>query len=78
MLEAIAGSSTLATFIGTQTRPAALSNHDLTLVKLRAPTPTYPHSLICHQDNAHPALAQLWAHAAATARRGETDTWSPG
>lgn len=43
------------------------------------PTPVYPHSLLWHRDNPHPALATLRAHLAATAvGHDDAGTWAPG
>lgn len=43
------------------------------------PTPVYPHSLLWHRDNPHPALATLRAHLAGTAAdQGTAGTWAPG
>ena len=78
MLAAIARSSTLATFMGAHTRPTSLSSFDLRLVTLREPTPAYPHSLIWHEDNTHPALALLRTHVDANACRASKDeSWTP-
>ncbi|MEU4562736.1 hypothetical protein AB0F72_30530 [Actinoplanes sp. NPDC023936] len=33
---------------------------------MTGPTPVYPHSLLRHRDNRHPALAALRDHLAAT------------
>lgn len=78
MLKAIAASSTLATFMGAHTRPSGLSTLDLKAVPLRDPTPIYPHSLLWHADNLHPALALLREHVEAWARRAtDGDVWAP-
>lgn len=78
MLTALTRSSTLATFMGAHTRPPSLPGFDLRLVALHEPTPVYPHSLIWHRDNTHPAVALLRTHADANASRADTDeTWTP-
>jgi len=75
LLDTIADSSLLATFVGVQTRMVWPADHDLRRIPVRDPTPVYPHSLIWRGDNPHPALASLRAHLG-TARRG-ADTWTP-
>jgi DNA-binding transcriptional LysR family regulator len=78
MLTAIERSATLATFMGAHTRPASLPSHDVRLLPLRDPTPAYPHSLIWHEDNTHPALALLRTHIDANAHRAsENEIWTP-
>ncbi|WP_030937331.1 LysR family transcriptional regulator [Streptomyces sp. NRRL S-646] len=75
LLDTIADSSLLATFVGVQTRMVWPADHDLRRIPVRDPTPVYPHSLIWRGDNPHPALASLRAHLG-TARR-DADTWTP-
>jgi DNA-binding transcriptional LysR family regulator len=75
LLDTIADSPLLATFVGVQTRMVWPADHDLRRIPLRDPTPVYPHSLIWRADNPHPALAALRAHLG-TARR-DADTWTP-
>ncbi|MGW3116739.1 LysR family transcriptional regulator [Streptomyces sp. NPDC001107] len=75
LLDTIADSSLLATFVGVQTRMVWPAHHDLRRIPVRDPTPVYPHSLIWRADNPHPALASLRAHLG-TARQA-ADTWTP-
>ncbi|MFF4803909.1 LysR family transcriptional regulator [Streptomyces sp. NPDC001351] len=75
LLDTIADSSLLATFVGVQTRMVWPADHDLRRIPVRDPMPVYPHSLIWRADNPHPALASLRAHLG-TARR-DADTWTP-
>ncbi|WCD84223.1 putative HTH-type transcriptional regulator [Streptomyces xanthophaeus] len=87
LLDTIAGTPALATFMGEQSlpqlppagAPAVLpAGHGLRLVPVTDPTPVYPHSLLWHRDNPHPALATLRAHLAATAAGHDTTgTWTP-
>lgn len=78
MLKTLAASLTLATLAGIYTGPAGLSDRDLKLIPLRDPTPVYPHSLVWHSDNAHPALAQLASHVEAdTGQAVDGDIWAP-
>ena len=71
MLDTLAGSSTLATFMGERSRlPAGLR-----LIPVRDPTPVYPHSLVWRAADPHPALRSLRDHlGTATPIPG---TWSP-
>lgn len=62
LLETIADSPTLATFVGEQTRLVWLTEHDLRRIPVRGPTPLYPHSLLWFGGNPHPALAALRDH----------------
>ncbi|MFF4507955.1 LysR family transcriptional regulator [Streptomyces sp. NPDC001401] len=75
LLDTIADSPLLATFVGVQTRMVWPADHDLRRIPLRDPTPVYPHSLVWRADNPHPALASLRAHLG-TARQ-DADTWTP-
>lgn len=75
LLDTIADSSLLATFVGVQTRMVWPAHHDLRRIPVRDPTPVYPHSLIWRAENPHPALASLRAHLG-TARQA-ADTWTP-
>ncbi|MEU2561581.1 LysR family transcriptional regulator [Streptomyces longispororuber] len=78
LLDTIADSATLATFLSEHTPLVWPVGHDMRLIPLRDPTPVYPHSLLWHADNPHPALAALRGHLA-PARPGERDdgTWRP-
>ncbi|MFJ6902751.1 LysR family transcriptional regulator [Streptomyces griseoluteus] len=62
MLERIARSPELATFMGEHPRHVWPAGHDLRRIPVTGPTPVYPHSLIWDRANAHPALAALRAH----------------
>ncbi|MFI0819495.1 LysR family transcriptional regulator [Streptomyces sp. NPDC021098] len=78
LLDTIADSRSLATFVGEQTRLVWPADHDLRRIPLRGPTPVYPHSLLWHRDNAHPALAALRRHfGPGPAARSDAETWTP-
>ncbi|MEU0226983.1 LysR family transcriptional regulator [Streptomyces sp. NPDC006284] len=78
LLDTIAGSSSIATFLSEHTPLVWPAVHDLRRVPLRDPTPVYPHSLLWHADNPHPALAALRAHLAARpAGRLDGEVWTP-
>ena len=78
LLDVLAGSATLATLVGEQTRLLWPAGHGLRRIPLRDPTPVYPHSLIWRSDNPHPALTALRGHLGAT-QPGHRDggTWAP-
>lgn len=59
LLETIAGSPELATFVGEQTHLVWPAEYGLRGVAVHDPTPVYPHSLIWCGDNPHPALSTL-------------------
>lgn len=75
LLDTIADSPLLATFVGEQTRVLWPADHDLRRIPVHDPTPVYPHSLIWRGDNPHPALAALRAHLGSP--RNDRDTWTP-
>lgn len=78
LLDTIAGSPTLATFVGEQTRLIWPADDDLRRIAVHGPTPVYPHSLIWRRDNPHPALAALREHlAAARPAHRDGETWTP-
>ncbi|WP_433471681.1 LysR family transcriptional regulator [Spirillospora sp. CA-142024] len=78
LLDTVADTPALATFMGGQTRLVWPADHGLRRIPVTDPTPVYPHSLLWHRDNPHPALATLRAHLADTAaRRDDVGTWAP-
>ncbi|MER7489186.1 LysR family transcriptional regulator [Streptomyces sp. NPDC126497] len=79
LLDTVFDTPALATFMGGHTRLIWPAGHDLRRIPVTDPTPVYPHSLLWHRDNPHPALAVLRAHlAAATAGHDAAGTWTPG
>ncbi|MFE7236447.1 LysR family transcriptional regulator [Streptomyces sp. NPDC002405] len=79
LLDTIADTPALATFMGEYTRLVWPSGHGLRRIPVTDPTPVYPHSLLWHRDNPHPALAALRTHLAATAAGHDAaGTWTPG
>ncbi|MFJ1933259.1 LysR family transcriptional regulator [Kitasatospora sp. NPDC088160] len=78
LLDTIADTPALATFMGEHTRLVWPADHGLRRIPVTDPTPVYPHSLLWHRDNPHPALATLRAHLAATTTGHEAPgTWTP-
>ncbi|MEU8825745.1 LysR family transcriptional regulator [Streptomyces sp. NPDC048636] len=79
LLDTIADTPALATFMSEQTRLVWPTGHGLRRIPVTDPVPVYPHSLLWHRDNPHPALATLRAHLAATVAGPAADgTWAPG
>ncbi|CAM4008027.1 hypothetical protein NOGI109294_22110 [Nocardiopsis gilva] len=78
LLDAIADSPALATFVGEQTRLVWPADHDLRRIAVHSPTPVYPHSLIWRRDNPHPGLAKLRGYlGSAQPDRCDAETWTP-
>ncbi|KAK1183890.1 LysR family transcriptional regulator [Streptomyces sp. NBS 14/10] len=78
LLDTIANSTTLATFVSEQTPLVWPAGHDLRRIPLEEPTPVYPHSLVWRTDNPHPALAALRHHlASAYPGRANNGIWTP-
>ncbi|MFI0733173.1 LysR family transcriptional regulator [Streptomyces sp. NPDC021225] len=78
LLDTIADSSTLATFVSEQTPLVWPARHDLRRIPLQEPTPVYPHSLVWRTDNPHPALAALRHHlTSAYPGRADNGIWTP-
>ncbi|OUC98768.1 LysR family transcriptional regulator [Streptosporangium minutum] len=79
LLDTIADTPALATFMGEQTRLVWPADHGLRRIPVTDPAPVYPHSLLWRRDNPHPGLAALRAHlAAAAAGHDAAGTWAPG
>ncbi|MGW7265922.1 LysR family transcriptional regulator [Streptomyces sp. NPDC054842] len=78
LLDTIADTPSLATFMGGDTRLVWPAGHGLRRIPITDPTPVYPHALLWHRDSPHPALATLRAHLAATAPGHDAaGTWAP-
>ncbi|CAG7616312.1 LysR family transcriptional regulator [Actinacidiphila bryophytorum] len=78
LLDTLAGSDSLATFVGEQTRLSAPAGHGLRRIAVRDPAPVYPHSLVWHRDNPHPALAALREHLrCGRFAHSAPGTWTP-
>ncbi|MGW7066862.1 LysR family transcriptional regulator [Streptomyces sp. NPDC054855] len=78
LLDTIAGSATLATFVSEQTPLVWPAGHTLRRIPLTNPTPVYPHSLIWRTHNPHPSLAALRRHlTAAYPGRPNHGVWAP-
>jgi DNA-binding transcriptional LysR family regulator len=76
LLTTVANSPALATFASERSDLVWPANYDLRRIPLTSPTPVYPHALLWHADNPHPALAALRDHLA-TAYEPVGDAWAP-
>ncbi|MFY9933363.1 MAG: LysR family transcriptional regulator [Streptosporangiaceae bacterium] len=78
LLDVLARSPAIATFVGEQTRVLWPGHYDLRRIPVRDPVPVYPHSLVWRRDNPHPALTALRGFLAARPP-GRTDgtVWTP-
>ncbi|MER6531782.1 LysR family transcriptional regulator [Streptomyces sp. NPDC001508] len=78
LLEVIAGSSELATFVGEQVRLVWPAHYNLRRIAVHDPIPVYPYSLIWSCDNHHPALTALRNYLGSTqSDRSDSWTWTP-
>ncbi|MEU4895171.1 LysR family transcriptional regulator [Streptomyces sp. NPDC044780] len=78
LLDTIADTPALATFMSEHTRLVWPAGHGLRRIPVTDPTPVYPHSLLWHRDNRHPALATLRTYlATAAAGHDAAGTWRP-
>jgi hypothetical protein len=78
LLDVIADSSALATFVGERTRLVWPADYDLRRIAVHDPTPVYPHSLIWCSDNAHPALTTLRNYFGSTQPdHRDAESWTP-
>ncbi|MFC4852348.1 LysR family transcriptional regulator [Actinophytocola glycyrrhizae] len=77
ILDMVAESATLCTFVGHRTRVAWTMRHDLRRVPVTDPVPVYPHTVVWRTDNPHPGLAALIAHLGSVPA-AVPGTWVPG
>ncbi|SDN42195.1 LysR family transcriptional regulator [Actinacidiphila guanduensis] len=78
LLDTVADTPALATFMGEHARLVWPTAHGLRRIPVTGPTPVYPHSLVWHRDNPHPALPVLRAHLATAAPAPNAPgTWIP-
>ncbi|MFI1581106.1 LysR family transcriptional regulator [Embleya sp. NPDC020630] len=78
LLDTVADTPALATFMGGDTRLVWPTDHGLRRIPVIDPMPVYPHSLLWRRGNPHPALATLRTHLADTASTPDAPgTWTP-
>lgn len=75
LLDVIADSPSVSTFLGDRTRFVWPADYGLRRLPLRDPTPAYPHSLVWHHANQHPALAALRTHLGTATK--SPGSWTP-
>ncbi|MFE7563197.1 LysR family transcriptional regulator [Kitasatospora sp. NPDC057500] len=76
LMDALAGSDSLATLVGGGDRYLWPQSHDLRRIPLREPTPVYPHVLLSRSGDRHPVLTALREHLR-TPPRTPDDVWVP-
>lgn len=78
LLDVLHDSSTLANLAGEHTRYLWPAHYDMRRIPIHNPTPIYPHSLIWHRDNTHPALTTLRDYLnARTTDVPRAEVWTP-
>lgn len=78
LMDVIAESANVASFVGVKPSLAWPNGHDLRRIPVVDPTPVYPHSLVWRTENGHPALGLLRGHlAAAAGAAGAAGSWTP-
>lgn len=79
LMDQLAESADLATFVGDRDRYLWPAQYDLRRIPLRSPTPMYPYSLLWLKSNPHPGLAALRSYLDATVQReaDSPDVWLP-
>lgn len=79
LMEQIATSPGLATFVGDRDRYLWPAHYDLRRIPLHDPTPVYPHSLIWSKTNPHPGIPALRNYITQIHPQGSfDDAWTPG
>ncbi|MEU6350846.1 LysR family transcriptional regulator [Streptomyces sp. NPDC047072] len=76
LLDTIADSALLATFVGERTHLVWPAHQDVRRIPVQNPTPVYPHSLLWRTDNPHPTLTALRTHLRAAYPNDEA-VWTP-
>ncbi|MFD8142177.1 LysR family transcriptional regulator [Streptomyces sp. NPDC059708] len=79
LLDTIADTPALATFMSEGTRLVWPAGHGLRRIPVTDPTPLYPHALLWRRGNPHPGLSALRAHLAGAGGvvRADSGTWMP-
>ncbi len=78
LLEELAESAELATFVGAGSRYLWPETYDLRRIPITDPTPIYPHKVVWRDDNRHPGLAAFLAHLRALrASHAVRHSWAP-
>lgn len=79
LLDTIADTPALATFMSEHTRLVWPAGHGLRRIPVTDPMPVYPHSLLWHRENPHRGLGVLRRYLArAVGGHDAAGTWVPG
>ncbi|MEV6303082.1 LysR family transcriptional regulator [Actinoplanes sp. NPDC051861] len=78
LLDALAGSGSLATLVGSGDRYLWPEAYGLRRIPLSGPTPLYPHVLLSRTGDSHPALAALREYLRTSLSRPDGKVWIPG
>ncbi|GGM33116.1 LysR family transcriptional regulator [Promicromonospora citrea] len=78
LMDALAGSDTLATLVGTDDRYLWPDSYDLRRIPLHEPTPVYPHVLLTRAGHQHPVLSDLRDYLRASGPQVDDEVWVPG
>ncbi|MBB1262048.1 LysR family transcriptional regulator [Streptomyces alkaliterrae] len=77
LMDALAGSGSLATLVGTDDRYLWPDNYGLRRVPLREPTPLYPHILLTRAEHRNPVLTDLRDYLRASRPQVDDEVWVP-
>ncbi|WP_231440712.1 LysR family transcriptional regulator [Brevibacterium zhoupengii] len=77
LLEEIADSRSLATFVGDRDRYLWPSHFDIRRIPIREPVPIYPYSLVHRRDNSHPGLMSILDYFRAVRPSINGKVWLP-
>lgn len=77
LMDVIADSRTVATFVGARTRIVWPARHELRRLRLRDPAPVYPWSFLWHGRSASPALTAVRDHLTGMVHPPVAPAWSP-
>ncbi|MFD5826536.1 LysR family transcriptional regulator [Lentzea sp. NPDC060358] len=78
LLDEVAASAELSTFVGEGSRYLWPEAYDLRRIPIVDPAPVYPHSLVWRGDNRHPVLAAFLDHLRGLRRSTPADrVWAP-
>lgn len=77
LMDALADSASLATFVATGDRYLWPQAHDLRRIPLHDPAPVYPHALLYRTGDQHPVLTALRDHLRTSGPRTPDDVWVP-
>lgn len=78
LMDALAGSDTVATLVGTDDRYLWPDSYDLRRIPLYGPTPLYPHMLLTRAERENPVLTALRDYLRASRPQVDDEVWVPG